>query len=159
MYDDLIVSKTGTLSKNFQWRVCKSPVPRMTLAYTHFIFSKMSLQTRLFFYLIFREMDLVLPVLRLDFFFPPPNCFRTVFVPTSFANVLSFLRPLTTFSISGAAISNKHTPILFAAGTIKHLIKGIAVLPRVWARAPTHLLRCLACPRKIGKSAVSNHFV
>ena len=95
-------------------------------------------------------MDLVLAVLRLDFFFPPPNCFRTVFVPTSFANVLSFLRPLTTSPISGAAISNKSAPVLFAVETIFFLIKGIAVLPRVSARAPKPLPRCLACPQKYG---------
>ena len=113
----------------------------------------MSLRERLFFDLLFREMDLVLAVLHLDFFFPPPNCFLTVFVPTSFANVLSFLRPLTTSPISGAAISNKSAPILFAARTTYFLIKGIAVLPRVCARAPKPLPRCLACPQKIGKSA------
>ena len=113
----------------------------------------MSSRERLFFDLLFREMDLVLAVLRLDFFFPPPNCFRTVFVPTSFANVLGFLRPLTTSPISGAAISDKSAPILFAAGTIYFLIKGIAVLPRVCARAPKPLPHCLACPQKIGKSA------
>ena len=96
----------------------------MTLVYTHFILSKMSLRERLFFDLLFREMYLVLAVLRLDFFFPPPNCFPTAFVPTSFANVLSFLRPLTTSPISGAAISNKSATILFAAGTIYFLIKG-----------------------------------
>ena len=125
----------------------------MALVYTHFILSKMSLRERLFFDLLFREMDLVLIVLRLDFFFPPPNYFRTVFVPTSFANVFSFLSPLTISSISGAAISNKSAPILFAAGTIFFLIKGIAVLPRVCARAPKPLPRCLVCPQKIGKSA------
>ena len=80
-----------------------------TLIYTHFIMSKMSLRERLIFELLFREM--VLLVLRLHFFFfPPPSCFRTVFVPTSFANVLSFFRPLTTSPISGAAISNKSDP-------------------------------------------------
>ena len=113
----------------------------------------MSLQKRLFFDLLFREMDLFLAILRLDFFFPPPNCFRIVFIPTSFANVLSFLRPLTTSPISGAAISNKPAPILFAAGTIYFLIKGIEVLPRVCARAPKPLPRCPPCPQKIGKSA------
>ena len=42
----------------------------------------------------------VLLFLRLEFFFPTPNFFRVVFVPASFANVLSFLRPLTTSSNS-----------------------------------------------------------
>ena len=122
-----------------------------TLIYTHFILSKMSLRERLIFELLFREM--VPFVLRLDFMFKPPNCFRTVFVSTSFANVLSFFRPLTTSPISGAAISNKPAPILFAAGNIYFFLKGIAVLPRVWARAPKPLPRCLACPLKIGKLA------
>ena len=134
-------------------RTCKSPVPKMTLIYTHFILSKLSLRERLFFDLHFREMDLVLPVLRLDFLFSPPICFRTVFVPTSFANVLSFLCPLTTSPISGAAISNKSAQLFFAAETKHILIKGVAVLTRVSARAPKPLPRCLACPRKIGKSA------
>ena len=122
-----------------------------TFIYTHFILSKMSLRERLIFELLFRER--VLLVLRLHFFFPPPSCFRTVFVPTSFANVLSFFRPLTTSPISGAAISNKSAPILFAAGTIYFLMKGIAVLLRVCARAPKLLPRCLACQRQIGKLA------
>ena len=87
-----------------------------TLIYTQFILPKMSLRERLVFELLFREVLLL--VLRLDFFFSPPNCFRTVFVPISFANVLSFFRPLTTSPISGAAISNKSAPIHFAAGTI-----------------------------------------
>ena len=76
-----------------------------TLIYTHFILSKMSLRERLIFELLFREM--VFLVLLLDFFFPPPNCFQTVFVPTSFAHVLSFFRPPTTSPISGAGILNK----------------------------------------------------
>ena len=42
-----------------------------------------------------------------------------------------FLRQLTISPISGAAISNKSDPILFAAGIIYSLTKGIAVLPRV----------------------------
>ena len=127
--------------KNLQRRICKSSVPKMTTSiYTHFILSKMSLRERMIFELLFRERALL--VLRLDFF-PPPNCFQTVFVPTSFANVMSFFRPLTTSPISGAAISNKSAPILFAAGTICFLIKGNAVLPRVCANL---LPRCLACP-------------
>ena len=64
----------------------------------------MSLRERLDFDILFREMARF--VLCLDFFFPPSNCFRTVFVPTSFANVLSFFRPLTTSPNSGAATSN-----------------------------------------------------
>ena len=84
----------------------------------------------------------------LDLFFPTPNCFRTVIVPTSFASVLSFCR---LFPISGAAISNKFAPILFAAGTIHFLTKGTAVLPRVCARVPKPLQRCLACLQKFGK--------
>ena len=99
----------------------------MNLAYTLFLLSKMSLRDRLFFDLLFREM--VLPVLSLDFIFPPPIFFQTVFVPNFFANVLSFLRPPTTSPISGSAISNKSAPILFAAGTFFFLIEGIAVLP------------------------------
>ena len=122
-----------------------------TLIYTHFILSKMSSRERLIFELLFRQVALF--DLRMDLFFPPLNCFRTVFVPTSFASVLSFYRPLTTFPISGAAISNKSAPILFAAGTIHFLIRGIAVLQSVCARAPKPLPRCLACPRKIGKLA------
>ena len=89
--------------------------------------------------------------LTLEFLFPYPNGFQTVFVSTYFANVLSFLRPLATSPISGAAISNKSAPILFAAGTSYFLIMGIAVLPRVCATAPKPLPRCLACPQKIGK--------
>ena len=123
----------------------------MTLVYTLFILSKMSLRERLFFDLLFREWALF--VLRLYFFFPPPNCFRTVFVPRSFANVLKFICPLTTSPISGAAISNNSATILFTAGTMYFLIKRIAVLPRVCARAQKFFPRCLACPRKIGKSA------
>ena len=99
-----------------------------TLIYTHFILLKMSLRERLIFELLFRET--VLLVLHVDFF-PPANFFRTVLVPTSFASVLSFFRPLTTSPISGAAISNKSAQILFASGTIKFLLKGIAVLSRV----------------------------
>ena len=60
----------------------------------------------------------------------------------------------TTSSFSGAAISNKSAPNLFAAETIYFLIKGIAALTRVGARAPKSLPRFLACPRKTGKSAV-----
>ena len=90
----------------------------MTLVYTDFLLSKMSLRDLLFFDLLIREMDLVLPFLRLDFCFPTHNCFRTVFVTTPFADVLKILRPLTTSPFSGAAISNKFAPILFAAGTI-----------------------------------------
>ena len=87
------------------------------------------------------------------FFFPPPNCFRTVFVPTSFANVLKFLRPLTTSQISGAASSNKSAPILFASWTICFLKKGMAVLQRVYARAPQLLPRCLVyLEKKKGKN-------
>ena len=100
--------------------------------------SKMSLRERLVFELIFREMALL--VLRFDFF-RPPKCFRTVFVPTSFAIVLSFSSTINS-PISGAAVSNKSAPIFFAAGNIYFSIKGIAVLPR-----------CLACARKIVKLA------
>ena len=42
-------------------------------------FSKISLRERVVFGLLFHKMDLVLLVLRLVFFFPPPNCLRTVF--------------------------------------------------------------------------------
>ena len=97
----------------------------MTLVYTYFILSKMSLREPLFFDLLCREIDLVLTVLCLFFFSPTP----IFFVPTTFANVLSFLRPLTTCPTSGAAISSKSAPILFAAGTIYFLIKWIADLP------------------------------
>ena len=76
---------------------------------------------------IFRETDLL--VLRLNPFFPTANCFQTVFVHPYFAIVLSFLRSLTTSSISGAAISIKSAPIIFSAGLFIFLIKGIAVLP------------------------------
>ena len=60
---------------------------------------------------------------------------------------------LTTSPISGEAISNKNAPIFFAAGNIYIFLKGTAVLQRVCARALKPLPRCLACPRKIGKSA------
>ena len=88
-------------------------------------------------------MDLVLLVLRSDFFFPRPNCFQNVFVPTFFANFLNFLRPLPTSAVSGAAFSNKSALILFAVGTILFLIKGIAVLPKILAIASKPLQRNL----------------
>ena len=57
-------------------------------------------------------------------FFHSSNCFRTVFVPISFANVLSFFCPLTTSPNSGAATSNKTAPILFAAWDYIYFYKG-----------------------------------
>ena len=121
-----------------------------TLIQTYFIFSKMSLRERLFFNLFFRDIDLFLLVLRMGFFHL--TFFRTVFVPTPFANVFILLRPLTTSSTYRAAHSNKTASNHLQLGQF-FSIKGIAALPRTCARAPKHIPRCVACPQKMRKSA------
>ena len=90
--------------------------------------------------------------------FPAPSCLRKVFFPTSAATDLSFFFPVKTFPISGAAISIKSAPTLFAAGTTYHLKNGIAVIPIVCAKAPNPLPLCLAYPRKYGKSLSATIF-
>ena len=80
--------------------------------------------------------------------FPAPSCLRKVFFPTSAATDLSFFFPVKTIPISGAAVSIKSAPTLFAAGATYRLKNGIAVLPIVCATAPLPL--CLAYPRKYG---------
>ena len=127
--------------------ICKMYVlKRTTLIYTHLILSKMSLRERLVFKLLLRE--LVLLILRVDFFFPPPNCFWTVFV--QFCKCFEYFCLLTVSLISEAASSNKSAPILFATWTFYFLIKRILVHTRVCARARKLLPGYLACPRKIG---------
>ena len=86
-------------------------------------------------------------------FFPPPKCSWTAFVPTSFATVSSFFCPLTISPICGAATLKNQLQVFFAIGTIFFSKKRIEVLPRICATAPKLLLRCLACPRKMGKIA------
>ena len=86
-----------------------------------FIMSKIFLQERLYYDLFLRYGS------GLDIFLPPPRCFRNDFTPTSFANILSFLCPLTTSPIFDEKISNKCAPIPFAPGTICFLIKGVEV--------------------------------
>ena len=71
--------------------------------------------------------------------FPAPSCLRKVFFPTSAATNLCFFFPVKIFPISGAAISIKSAPTLFAAGTTNRLKNGIAVLPIVCAKAPNPL--------------------
>ena len=56
----------------------------------------MPLRVQLVFDLLFQELDLVLMVLRFDFFLPP-NCFRTVLVPTSFCKSFEFFASTNKF--------------------------------------------------------------
>ena len=70
---------------------------------------------------------------------PAPSCLRKVFFPTLAATDLNFFFPLKSFPISGAVISIKSAPTLFAAGTTYRLKNGIAVLPIVCARAQNFL--------------------
>ena len=124
-----------------------------TLDYTHFILLKMSLRERLGFLSTFSNVDLVLQVLRLDFF-PPHNFFPTVFFPTCFANVLSFLLPLTSACPNLWSSDFKRIcSDSFCSSDYLFLKKGIAVLPRICARVLKPLPRCLPCPQKIRKSA------
>ena len=53
-----------------------------------------------------------------------PNCFCSHILGKLFE---FFLGPVTTYLISGAAISNKSAPILFAAETIYFLLKRVQV--------------------------------
>ena len=94
-----------------------------------FYYLEKFLREQLFFDLLFRERDMILLVLRMDLFLPSPKFFRIFSVSTFFADNLSFLRAITTSPITGMAISNKYSPILFAAGTIYFLMKRILVLP------------------------------
>ena len=83
-----------------------------------FYYLEKFLREQLFFDLLFREKDMILLVLSMDLFLPSPKFFRIVSVPTFFAVVLSFLRAIRTSPITGMAIFDKYSPILFAAGTI-----------------------------------------
>ena len=91
--------------KNFQRTNCKNPVPKLiTLIYLHFILSKMSFRSN------FWEMFLL--ALRLDFFALP-----TVFELFLLENLLQLIWVFCPQLISSTSqISNKHAPILFAAG-------------------------------------------
>ena len=91
-----------------------------------FYYLEKFLREQLFFDLLFRERDMILLVLRMDLFLPSPKFFRIVSVPTFFADVLSFLRAIRTSPITGMAISDKNSPILFAAGTIYFATKTTA---------------------------------
>ena len=86
------------------------------------------------------------------------SCLRKVFFPTSAATDLSFFFPVKTFPVSGAALSIKSAPTLYAAGTTYRLKNGIAVLPIVCAKAPNPLPLCLAHPLKCGKSLSATIF-
>ena len=113
MCDEKIVSKAGILSKISKDKFVKAPYRKgFDLHLFYFVKNVFARATN--FLTTFSRIGSSCSTL--GFLFPHPNCFRTVFVPTSFTNVLSFLRPLTISPISGAAFSNKSAPILFAAG-------------------------------------------
>ena len=67
--------------------------------------------------------------------FPAPSCLRKYFFLTLAATDLIYFFPVKTFPMSGAAISIKSAPTLFAAGTTYRLKKGIAIFPIVCAKA------------------------
>ena len=74
---------------------------------------------------------------------PSPNCFLRVCFPTLFAAVLNGFLPQITSPISGTANSNMSAPMRYAAGTTYLRKKGIAVLPKICARAAKLLPLCL----------------
>ena len=88
--------------KTLHRRICNSSVPKMiTLTYTQFILTKNFFVRSTGFRTTFLRNGSSSSTLGFIFF--TINCFRTFFVPTSFASVLSFFRPLTTSPISIAA--------------------------------------------------------
>ena len=116
VHNEINDSKTGTLSKIFNEKFVRTPYWKWPNWFWINFFQKCLCESN-WFLILFRENYLALLALRLDFF-STLKFLRTVFGPTSFTNVLSFLRPLTISPISGAVTSIKFAPVFFAAWTI-----------------------------------------
>ena len=68
-----------------------------------------------------------------------PNFFLRISLPTLFAAVFNFLLPITTYTKTGSAISNKPARTRFSAGMTCLRKNGIVVHPIICASALTPL--------------------